>query len=66
MVPTPSEMQGEKSSLLEQQADCQHLAQQNGLRVVSVYRDKVSCSFVFKANSPAWKSRGVGMIVYEI
>ncbi len=38
-IHTSSETQGEKSSLVEQEADCQHLAQENGLTVVQVYRD---------------------------
>jgi hypothetical protein len=36
---TASEPQGEKSSTVEQEADCQTLAKQKGLQVVCVYRD---------------------------
>jgi DNA invertase Pin-like site-specific DNA recombinase len=38
-IRTSSEAQGEKSSPLEQEADCQRLAQEKGLKVVRVYRD---------------------------
>ena len=38
-IRTSSEMQGEKSSPLEQETDCYRLAEQNGLTVVHVYRD---------------------------
>ncbi len=38
-IRTSSETQGEKSSPLEQEADCRHLAQARGLTVVRVYRD---------------------------
>ena len=38
-IRTSSETQGEKSSPLEQEADCLHLAQEKGLQVVHVYRD---------------------------
>ena len=38
-VRTSSEHQGEKSSPLEQEADCRRLAEQEGLVVVDVYRD---------------------------
>jgi DNA invertase Pin-like site-specific DNA recombinase len=38
-IRTSSETQGEKSSPLEQEADCRCLAQQKGLNVVCVYRD---------------------------
>jgi DNA invertase Pin-like site-specific DNA recombinase len=38
-IRTSSEVQGEKSSPGEQEADCRHLAQENGLTVVRVYRD---------------------------
>ena len=38
-VRTSSETQGENSSPVEQEADCLHLAQENGLKVVRVYRD---------------------------
>jgi len=38
-VRTSSETQGEKSSPLEQETDCLHLAQERGLEVVRVYRD---------------------------
>ena len=38
-VRTSSETQGEKSSPVEQETDCRHLARGNGLTVVQVYRD---------------------------
>jgi DNA invertase Pin-like site-specific DNA recombinase len=38
-VRTSSEKQGERSSPLEQEADCLQLAQEKGLQVVYVYRD---------------------------
>ena len=38
-VRTSSETQGEKSSPIEQEVDCLHLAQEKGLSVVRVYRD---------------------------
>ena len=38
-IRTSSETQDEKSSPLEQEADCRHLAQDRGLTVVRVYRD---------------------------
>jgi DNA invertase Pin-like site-specific DNA recombinase len=38
-IRTSSETQGEKSSPLEQEADCRRLAQERGLEVVRVYRD---------------------------
>ena len=38
-IRTTSETQGEKSSPLEQEADCRRLAQDHGLTVVRVYRD---------------------------
>lgn len=38
-IRTSSETQGEKSSPVEQQADCRRLAQDNGLTVVRIYRD---------------------------
>jgi DNA invertase Pin-like site-specific DNA recombinase len=38
-IRTSSEMQGEKSSPVEQETDCRHLVQENGLTVVQVYRD---------------------------
>jgi len=38
-IRTSSETQGEKSSPLEQEVDCQRLAKQKGLEVVCVYRD---------------------------
>lgn len=38
-VRTSSEHQGEKSSPLEQEADCRHLAEEKGLIVIGVYRD---------------------------
>ena len=38
-IRTSSEIQGEKSSPLEQEVDCLHLAQEKGLQVVHVYRD---------------------------
>lgn len=38
-IRTSSESQGEKSSPVEQEADCQRLAQERGLNVVRVYRD---------------------------
>ena len=38
-IHTSSETQGEKSSPLEQEADCMHLAQDMGLDVVHIYRD---------------------------
>ena len=38
-IRTSSETQGEKSSPLEQEADCRHLAQEKELQVVCVYRD---------------------------
>src|SRR5512138_2418468 len=38
-IRTSSETQGEKSSPVEQEADCRYLAQENGLTVVQVYRD---------------------------
>ncbi len=38
-IRTSSQTQGEKSSPVEQEADCRHLAQENGLTVVQVYRD---------------------------
>lgn len=36
---TSSETQAEKSSPVEQEADCRYLAEENGLIVVRVYRD---------------------------
>lgn len=38
-IRTSSETQGEKSSPLEQEADCRHLAHEKGLQVVCVYSD---------------------------
>ncbi|MEW6403754.1 MAG: recombinase family protein [Chloroflexota bacterium] len=38
-IRTSSETQGENSSSVEQEADCQRLAQENRLTVVHVYRD---------------------------
>ncbi|HRJ58632.1 MAG TPA: recombinase family protein, partial [Anaerolineales bacterium] len=38
-IRTSSETQGEKSSPLEQEADCRHLAHEKGLQVVHIYRD---------------------------
>ena len=38
-IRTSSETQGEKSSPLEQETDCRHLAQEKELQVVQVYRD---------------------------
>jgi DNA invertase Pin-like site-specific DNA recombinase len=38
-IRTSSESQGEKSSSIEQETDCLHLAQEKGLKVVRVYRD---------------------------
>ncbi len=38
-VRTSSESQGEKSSPIEQEADCRRLAEEKGLTVVRVYRD---------------------------
>ena len=38
-IRTSSETQGEKSSPVEQEADCQTLAKEKGLQVVRVYRD---------------------------
>lgn len=38
-IRTSSETQGEKSSPVEQEADCQRLAEEKGLTVVHVYRD---------------------------
>jgi site-specific DNA recombinase len=38
-VRTSSETQAEKSSPAEQEADCRHLAEENGLTVVRVYQD---------------------------
>jgi DNA invertase Pin-like site-specific DNA recombinase len=38
-IRTSSETQGEKSSPVEQEADCRRLAQDNGLTVVCIYRD---------------------------
>jgi len=38
-VRTSSDAQGEKSSPVEQEADCRHLAEEKGLDVVRVYRD---------------------------
>lgn len=38
-IRTSSETQGEKSSPIEQEADCRRLGQEKGLRVVCVYRD---------------------------
>jgi len=38
-IRTSSEMQGEKSSPIEQETDCLSLAQGRGLIVVRVYRD---------------------------
>jgi len=38
-VRTSSEHQGEKSSPIEQEADCQSLASEHGLTVVHIYRD---------------------------
>ena len=38
-IRTSSETQGEKSSPLEQEADCRYLAHEKGLQVVRVYRD---------------------------
>ena len=38
-IRTSSETQGEKSSPVEQEADCRHLAEEKGLQVVRVYRD---------------------------
>ncbi len=38
-IRTASELQGEKSSPVEQEADCRCLAQENRLTVVLIYRD---------------------------
>ena len=38
-IRTSSETQGEKSSPLEQEADCRHLAHEKGFQVVCVYSD---------------------------
>ena len=38
-IRTSSETQGEKSSPVEQEADCRRLAEEKGLGVVRVYRD---------------------------
>ena len=38
-IRTSSEMQGEKSSPIEQEADCRRLAEEKGLIVVRVYQD---------------------------
>ncbi len=38
-IRTSSETQGEKSSPIEQEADCRHVAEENGLTIVRVYRD---------------------------
>ncbi len=38
-IRTSSETQGEKSSPVEQEVDCLHLAQEKGLQVTHVYRD---------------------------
>ena len=38
-IRTSSETQGEKSSPVEQEADCRHLAKEMRLEVVHVYRD---------------------------
>ena len=38
-IRTSSEMQGEKSSPVEQEADCRRLAEEKGLIVVRVYQD---------------------------
>jgi DNA invertase Pin-like site-specific DNA recombinase len=38
-IRTSSETQGEKSSPLEQEIDCFHLAKEKGLDVIHVYRD---------------------------
>lgn len=38
-VRTSSERQGEKSSPIEQEADCRKFAEENGLTVVNVYKD---------------------------
>ncbi len=38
-IRTSSETQGEKSSPLEQEADCRRLAEESGLTVVHIYRD---------------------------
>lgn len=38
-IRTSSETQGVSSSLVEQEADCRHFAQEKGLEVVRIYRD---------------------------
>lgn len=38
-IRTSSETQGEKSSPLEQEVDCLHLAHEKGLQVIRIYRD---------------------------
>lgn len=38
-IRTSSETQGGKSSPLEQEADCRHIAYEKGLQVVCIYRD---------------------------
>ncbi|HMB25395.1 MAG TPA: hypothetical protein VKP08_21280 [Anaerolineales bacterium] len=38
-IRTSPQTQGEKSSPLEQEADCRRLAEESGLKVVRVYRD---------------------------
>jgi len=39
-IRTSSEIQGERSSPVVQESDCRHPAQEKGLQVVRVYRDK--------------------------
>lgn len=38
-IRTSSETQGKKSSPIEQEADCQHLAHEKGLQVIRIYQD---------------------------
>jgi site-specific DNA recombinase len=38
-IRTSSETQGERSSPVEQESDCRHLAQEKGLQVVRIYHD---------------------------
>jgi hypothetical protein len=55
---TSSEMQGEKSSPIEQEVDCLHLAQEKGLQVTRVYRDvekyRVGNKLVEPSGSLCW------------
>jgi len=54
-IRTSSETQAEKSSPVEQEADCQRLAEENGLTVVCVYQDGEKCrAKCEKESSPAF------------